>query len=193
VNATPLTHDEKVDFARLEKQIQDGRQAFRTVALALREIRDRLLYRADFATFEDYCRERFDFGKWHGGELAAAGWIIVLCEAESLPAPENLRQARNIRRFLKIPRPKGRPAEAKEDPKPVPERLAKLRAFLRTQSYEKLKARTKLPAGYFVEMKIKQHLQVLRAVTDLHPWKEKGHQLLDVYEATVFPWRTANA
>jgi hypothetical protein len=191
MNPTPLTHDEKADFARLEQQIQKGRQAFRSVALALREIRDRLLYRADYATFDDYCRERFNFGKWHGGELAAAGWIIVLCEAEGLPAPENLKQARNIRRFLRIPRPKGRPSEAKDDdPKPIPERLAKLRDFLRTHSYKKLKPRAPLPAGYPVEAKVKQHLQVLRVITDLHPWKDKANELLDRYAATVFPWRT---
>lgn len=48
-------------FSELETNIEAGKKTFIAVGLALMEIRDSRLYRSDYTTFENYCRERWNF------------------------------------------------------------------------------------------------------------------------------------
>src|SRR5277367_4311897 len=50
-----LTRAELADRERLESRIERAMKSHLAAAMALREIRDRRLYRADFDTFEAYC------------------------------------------------------------------------------------------------------------------------------------------
>jgi hypothetical protein len=58
-DAVPLTTSEKNRLAELEQVVEAGLQEFLRTGAALREIRDRRLYRTHFATFADYVRSRF--------------------------------------------------------------------------------------------------------------------------------------
>lgn len=57
---TPLSSHEQTELSRLESVISAGIQTWYAVGEALLSIRDERLYRQDYATFEDYCRNR-----WH--------------------------------------------------------------------------------------------------------------------------------
>jgi len=57
-----LTEDEQADLHRLEMKVE---RAFVESGNALREIRDRRLYRSKHKTFEEYCQDRFGFQRRH--------------------------------------------------------------------------------------------------------------------------------
>lgn len=54
----PLTHREKLELARWEKDVEYG---FRSAGTALAAIRDAKLYRAEHGTFEDYVKARWSY------------------------------------------------------------------------------------------------------------------------------------
>ncbi len=68
----PLTAEEKRDRDSLERKVE---RAFFTAGLALMELRDRRLYRSTHATFEEYCRSRFDYTRRRPYQLIEAAQI----------------------------------------------------------------------------------------------------------------------
>ena len=62
-----LTEEEAAERHQLELRVE---KAFYQAGVALRSLRDRRLYRSSYNTFEEYCRERFDFTR------AAAYYLI---------------------------------------------------------------------------------------------------------------------
>lgn len=58
--AEELTQEEATDRHRLEIKVE---RAFSEAGVALRELRDRRLYRSTHRTFEDYCRDRFGYSR----------------------------------------------------------------------------------------------------------------------------------
>jgi hypothetical protein len=66
-----LTFQEQKDLFQLETRVERG---FYIAGLALKQIRDRKLYRQKYKTFEAYCRSRFDFTK------AAARYLMGAVE-----------------------------------------------------------------------------------------------------------------
>ncbi len=87
----PLTIDEESDRYDLEKKVE---RAFYQAGMALGELRDRRLYRSTHVTFEEYCRDRFDFTRRRPYQLIEAAPIydnlIDKCEpiAPVLPTKE---------------------------------------------------------------------------------------------------------
>ncbi|WP_051470186.1 hypothetical protein [Fischerella sp. PCC 9605] len=57
---TPLSAEERERLLALEREVVES---FLTAARALREIRDRRLYRESYPNFEEYCEARFGYGK----------------------------------------------------------------------------------------------------------------------------------
>ncbi|MEC4812738.1 MAG: hypothetical protein SAK29_05610, partial [Scytonema sp. PMC 1069.18] len=55
-----LTEEEKAERHRLELKIE---RAFYEAGCALKELRDRRLYRSTHKTFEEYCRDRFHYSR----------------------------------------------------------------------------------------------------------------------------------
>ena len=68
----PLTIDEESDRYSLEKKVE---RAFYQAGMALGELRDRRLYRSTHVTFEEYCRDRFDFTRRRPYQLIEAAQI----------------------------------------------------------------------------------------------------------------------
>jgi ParB family chromosome partitioning protein len=62
--------------AQLEATIERGMQTFVEVGLALMEIRDERLYRAEFRTFEEYCNQRWGWGKSYANKLIASAEVM---------------------------------------------------------------------------------------------------------------------
>ena len=68
----PLTEQEERDLLRLERKVE---RAFFEAGQSLKELRERRLYRATHNTFEEYCRERFDYTRRRPYQLIEAAEI----------------------------------------------------------------------------------------------------------------------
>jgi hypothetical protein len=68
-----LATDEWRDRIFLEKQVE---RAFYAAGKALKELRDRRLYRSTHSTFEDYCRSRFGFTHRHVNYLIVGSLVV---------------------------------------------------------------------------------------------------------------------
>lgn len=68
----PLTTEEEGDRLHLERKVE---RAFYEAGMALMQLRDRRLYRSTHATFEDYCRDRFDYVRRRSYQLIDAAKI----------------------------------------------------------------------------------------------------------------------
>ncbi|MFA5445552.1 MAG: hypothetical protein WC262_11340, partial [Bacteroidales bacterium] len=75
--ANIITLDERSRLYQLEETIRQGLNTFVDVGNALLEIRDKRLYRQDYSTFEDYCREQWGFSKNYANKLIASTEAVL--------------------------------------------------------------------------------------------------------------------
>lgn len=76
---TAITDDERGRLAECEAVIERGLKTFVDVGNALLQIRDDRLYRAEYGTFEDYCRLKWGFSKRYANyQIEAAKTISNL-------------------------------------------------------------------------------------------------------------------
>lgn len=93
---------QKRTLKQLEAVIESGMQTFIEVGNALLEIRKNRLYRDSFATFEDYCRERWGWRRDYADKQIRAAAVMrnLDVSAPSLHtivcAPQNEAQAREL-------------------------------------------------------------------------------------------------
>ena len=73
-------------------------QTFMEVGMALATIRDKRLYQAKYATFEDYCHQRWSLSRSRAYQLMAAADVVSTIVDTGLPAPANEGQARELAR-----------------------------------------------------------------------------------------------
>lgn len=73
IDATELTEDEERDRHRLELRVE---QAFYQAGAALRELKERRLYRSTHSTFEEYCQDRFGYHRRHSYQLIDAAAVF---------------------------------------------------------------------------------------------------------------------
>lgn len=71
-----LTKSEQQLLHTAEATIKKGAEAFIEVGEALMTIRDKRLYRAEFSTFEEYCRRRWGFSKSSANRYIAANTVV---------------------------------------------------------------------------------------------------------------------
>lgn len=71
-----LNAAERTKLAKFEATIQGHFESFRLAGDALQNIRDSRLYRETHATFEDYCREKWDMSKTQANRLIAAAKVV---------------------------------------------------------------------------------------------------------------------
>lgn len=72
---SPAKWKEKQDC---ETIIENGWQTVLAVGLALLQIRDNELYKDEYATFEDYCGEKWTFTKTHANRMIGAGKVAQI-------------------------------------------------------------------------------------------------------------------
>lgn len=94
----PLTPDEARRLKQCEKIIERGLATFFEVGNALAEIRESRLYRLSYASFEDYCRERWQMSRFYAHRLIDAAQVVEnLLPIVNLPTNE--AQARELARL----------------------------------------------------------------------------------------------
>jgi hypothetical protein len=92
-----LNLEEIREFLACEEVISKGWDTFVAVGSALARIRDKRLYRADFDTFEEYCRQKWLYGKAHAYRLIGAAEVIAhLSPIGDIPLPRNEAQVRPL-------------------------------------------------------------------------------------------------
>lgn len=95
VPTVALTVTESDRLAECEATIERGFQTFAEVGTALLEIRDARLYRSEFGTFEDYCRERWNMSARHATRTIDAAQVIATIGPIG-PIPTTESQAREL-------------------------------------------------------------------------------------------------
>jgi len=91
-----LSITEEQELAAHEAIIERGLKAFVDVGQALLAIRDARLYRAQFGTFEDYCRDRWGMSRIHAHRLIEAAGVTENLLPMGNILPESERQARPL-------------------------------------------------------------------------------------------------
>jgi hypothetical protein len=96
-----LTLTERRAFDRAERTIARGLKSFLEVGLALKEIRDKRLYRHEYDTFEEYCIRRWELSRPRAYELCAASEVLadLSAIADIRLLPENEAQTRPLTRL----------------------------------------------------------------------------------------------
>lgn len=95
-----LTESERQELAQHEQVIKAGLQTFYDVGNALAAIRDAKLYREDYETFEDYCRERWQISRPRAYQMISSAEVVdnVSTMVDILPTSE-----RQVRPLTKLP------------------------------------------------------------------------------------------
>ena len=92
-----LDGTEQAERDRLEQVIEEGLKTFWQVGNALAEIRDQRLYRSTHSTFEDYCQDKWHFGKSNAHELIAGAKVVKnLSGIPDTPLPTSASQVRPL-------------------------------------------------------------------------------------------------
>lgn len=84
------------ELARNESRIAQGLETFKEVGTALLAIRDGRGYRFEYATFEDYCKERWGMERRHAYRLMDAANVISNVSNWTQIIPTNEAQARPL-------------------------------------------------------------------------------------------------
>ncbi len=91
-----LTIIESARLQELEQQMEQDQAAFARYGNALLEIRESRLYRQSHATFEDYCRERWQLSKRHANRLIESVDVISNLGTMVPTLPTSERQVRPL-------------------------------------------------------------------------------------------------
>lgn len=91
-----LSIDERNELERCEVVIKQGLETFIEVGQALLTIREKRLYRLEFSTFEDYCRDRWGIKKSTAYQLISASEVIENVRHGGQILPQSERQARPL-------------------------------------------------------------------------------------------------
>jgi hypothetical protein len=96
----PLDEQEERDLIMCEEIIGRGIQSFVEVGRALQTVKEARLYRAEYKTFEDYCRERWQIGRAHANRYIDASAVArILSPIGDIPTKES--QVRPLTRVRK--------------------------------------------------------------------------------------------
>lgn len=98
-----LSEAEVDELSAAEAEIADALRGmlrdYLRVGRSLRRIRDRRTYRADYRTFEDYCKRRWGFTPQHAGMLMRAATTVESLETIVSVAPVRESQVRELTRL----------------------------------------------------------------------------------------------
>jgi len=91
-----ITLDEKSQLYQCEEIIERGLNTFVDVGNALLDIRDNRLYRQEYHTFEDYCKERWGMERRQAYRLIDASTVVNNVSNWTQITPSNESQARPL-------------------------------------------------------------------------------------------------
>ena len=94
VASEPLTSEERKKLDELEKEIGKSLLTFINIGKALEVIRDQRLYRENYNTFEDYCRNYWEFSRQRAHQLIAAALLAESLSTQVDVVPTNEAQVR---------------------------------------------------------------------------------------------------
>lgn len=94
--ASSLSDEEADELTACESVIETGIKVWYQVGEALLHIRDKRLYRADYTTFESYCRERWNMRRDYANKLISASDVIANLDTNVSILPANESQARAL-------------------------------------------------------------------------------------------------
>ena len=94
--SSTLTDAEALELSSLEATVERSLKAFWEIGQALRQIRDRRLYRQDFSTFEDYCTNRWEMSRRWAYQLIEAATVYENVRHGAQILPANERQVRPL-------------------------------------------------------------------------------------------------
>lgn len=114
--STTLTAPETREFAKLESVIESGLEGFVKVGNALAKIRDAELYRANHATFDAYCRDRWKIAKSRAYQLIAAATTVDAMSTVVDELPTNERQVRPLAKLPEAERAEAWQAAVEAEP-----------------------------------------------------------------------------
>lgn len=168
-----------------EAVIERGMNTFIEVGNALLAIREERLYRDGHATFEDYCRERWGFGRDYADRMIAAAAIVPTIVSTGLPAPTNEGQARELARVPEedradvwretVERTDGKPTAAaiRETYTPTPKAAPANTWYAGPDS-----VRAPLPAGQDrADREVAHAEQQTASPPEPDPWTDEEHEL----------------
>ena len=89
----------------IRQDIRVGVEAFERASQKLLRVRDERLYREEFSTFEEFCREILSHSKTHVNRMLAAADVIrgLIAQGETV-LPDNERVARELAKYPKSER-----------------------------------------------------------------------------------------
>src|SRR5574341_205258 len=93
-----LTVKEQRLLERCEQTIDAGLDVFVKVGRALLTIKSQKLYRAEYETFEEYCKVRWDLSRQHA--YRKIDGAIVVGQVSPAPVLPNERQARELKKYV---------------------------------------------------------------------------------------------
>jgi hypothetical protein len=95
----------KAELERLEGIIRRNQQSFYEIGMALREIRDKELYRdvLGYETYEAYVKARWDFNRAHAYRLIDSASVVDSVSPMGDKKPENERQVRPLTKLRNDP------------------------------------------------------------------------------------------
>jgi phage N-6-adenine-methyltransferase len=96
VEPQALSFTESEALAAYERTIAEGLETFVVVGQALLAIRDQRLYRMQYLTFEEYCRERWELSRPYAYQLMDAATVVHHVSAVADILPANEAQARPL-------------------------------------------------------------------------------------------------
>ena len=102
MGAIQLSRGETEQFLFYETQIDNGLKTFIEVGEALLKIKENKLYRKDFSTFEEYCKQRWDIGIRQSQRLMSASKVVQNLQEhdQSVVLPSSEYQ---VRALTKLP------------------------------------------------------------------------------------------
>ncbi len=99
-----LTGPEQARLKKCEAVIERGLKSFMEVASAILTIKEDKLYRAQYPTFEAYCRQRWDFGSRRAQQLMAGAGVVNLLAMPPEPAAVLPTSEKQVRPLVGLPK-----------------------------------------------------------------------------------------
>jgi hypothetical protein len=167
-----LTAAERNRLEKYEATIQSHFESFRLAGEALQNIRDSRLYRETHATFEDYCREKWEMSKTQANRLIAAAKVV---ENISSVAPKEVTEhlTESVIRALATLDPKDQKKAFKQAVKDAPASTGVTAKIVTKAAHEVAPARFKKPATSTARKGTSDLIRRTELLDEINAWERE--------------------